>query len=80
MVCSLLEQEINAARELKNEMRALDFGAGNGISGECLADKFDCGALIGLDIVPEAQAAALRDRPEIYNDYYVMDLSEPSNK
>lgn len=77
-VCSLLEQEINAARELKNEMRVLDFGAGNGISGECLADKFDCGALIGLDIVPEAQAAALRDRPEIYNDYYVMNLSEPS--
>lgn len=78
MVCSLLEQEINAARDPKNEMRVLDFGAGNGISGECLADKFDCGALIGLDIVPEAQEAARRDRPEIYNDYYVMDLSEPS--
>jgi len=80
MVCTLLEQEINAARGPKNEMRVLDFGAGNGISGECLADKFDCDALIGLDIVPEARQAARRDRPEIYNDYYVMDLSEPSRK
>jgi predicted TPR repeat methyltransferase len=80
MVCSLLEQEINAARGPRGELRALDFGAGNGISGECLTDKFDCNALIGLDIVPEARDAAHRDRPEIYDAYYVMDLSEPSDK
>jgi hypothetical protein len=80
MVCSLLEQEIDAAGGLNGELRALDFGAGNGVSGECLADKFDCNALIGLDIVPEAREAARRDRPEIYDEYYVMDLSEPSDK
>ncbi|MGD2100325.1 MAG: methyltransferase [Desulfobacterales bacterium] len=79
-VCNLLAQQINAAKEPNDELKALDFGAGNGISGECLADKFDCEALIGLDIFPEAQEAARRDRPEIYDDYYVMDLSEPSDK
>lgn len=80
MVCTLLEQEINAVGGPDDELRALDFGAGNGVSGECLVDKFDCNALIGLDIVAEARDAARRDRPEIYDDYYVMDLSEPSDK
>lgn len=80
MICSLLEQEINAAGNPDNELRVLDFGAGNGIAGECLARKFDCNALVGLDIIPEARDAAHRDRPEVYNAYYVMDLSEPSEK
>jgi trans-aconitate methyltransferase len=80
MVCKLLEQQIHSAGQSIDELRALDFGAGNGISGECLADKFDCNTLIGLDIVPEARDAARRDRPEIYDEYYVMDLSEPSDK
>jgi hypothetical protein len=80
MVSSLLAQEIHAAGEPDIEIRALDFGAGNGVSGECFMDRFDCNALIGLDIFPEARIAAHRDRPEIYNDYYIMDLSEPSEK
>jgi trans-aconitate methyltransferase len=78
-VCNLLAREINADKRPNGELKALDFGAGNGVSGECLADKFDCEALIGLDIFPEAQEAAHRDRPEIYDDYYVMDLSQPSD-
>ena len=80
MICTLLEQEINAAGGPNGELRALDFGAGNGIAGECLADKFDCKAMVGLDIIPEARDAAHRDRPEIYDAYYAMDLSEPSDK
>jgi len=79
-VCSLLEEQIQSAGKPIDELRALDFGAGNGISGECLVDKLDCDTLVGLDIVPEARDAARRDRPEIYDEYYVMDLSDPSNK
>jgi hypothetical protein len=79
MVCSLLAQEINEAGSPDSEMRVLDFGAGNGIAGECLVEKFDCETVVGLDIIPEAKDAAHRDRPEIYDDYFVMDLSEPSN-
>jgi len=78
-VCSLLAQEIEKAGGPESEMRVLDFGAGNGIVGECLVEKFDCEAVVGLDIIPEAKEAAHRDRPEIYDDYFVMDLSEPSN-
>lgn len=80
MVCTLLEQQIHSSGDPIDNLRALDFGAGNGISGECFVDKFDCNSLVGLDIVPEARDAARRDRPEIYDEYYVMDLSEPSNK
>ncbi|MGD2184922.1 MAG: class I SAM-dependent methyltransferase [Desulfobacterales bacterium] len=78
-VCSLLSQEIDAAGGPSDQLRALDFGAGNGVSGECFAEKFDCKALVGLDIFAEAREAAQRDRPELYDAYYVMDLSEPSN-
>lgn len=78
MVCSLLADEIKAVEGPGEELRALDFGAGNGIVGECLADKFDCESLVGLDIIPEAMDAAHRDRPDVYDDYFVMDLSEPT--
>ena len=79
-VCNLLARQIYATGVADAELRALDFGAGNGIAGECLADKFDCKSLVGLDIIPEARDAAHRDRPEIYDAYYVMNLSEPSDK
>jgi hypothetical protein len=36
--------------------------------------------LVGLDILPEARAAALRERPDVYDDYYVMDLAEPGDQ
>lgn len=79
-VCSLLEKEIDVSEKRNGDLRALDFGAGNGIVGECLLDRLDCEVLIGLDIIPEAQKAAQRDRPDIYDDYYVMDLSNPKEE
>lgn len=79
-VCSLLEKEMEATADWNAGLRVLDFGAGNGMVGECLADRLDCEVLIGLDIIPEAQIAAQRDRPDIYDDYYVMDLSSPKEE
>jgi predicted TPR repeat methyltransferase len=79
MVCSLLAGEIDEAGGPQSDVRVLDFGAGNGIVGECLTEKFDCDAIVGLDIIPEAKDAAHRDRPHVYDDYFVMDLSDPSN-
>ncbi len=55
--------------------RVLDLGAGNGIGGEVLRDR-GVGHVVGLDIEPEARAAALRDRPGTYDDYLVADLAE----
>ena len=31
--------------------------------------------LVGVDIIPEAREAAIRDRPELYDEYYVADFT-----
>ena len=74
VICSMLKKELEAADP--ETLRVLDFGAGNGMVGECLEEKIGCEALVGIDIIPEAVTAARRDRPGLYDDYYVMDLCE----
>jgi predicted TPR repeat methyltransferase len=70
----LLDQVVTAAGEDTSRLRVLDVGAGNGMVGELL---FEQGAarVVGVDILPEAQAAAARDRPGVYDAYYVLDLT-----
>lgn len=51
----------------------LDLGAGNGIAAEHLR-RIGVEEIVGLDILPEAAAAAERDRPGVYDDYLVADL------
>ncbi len=52
----------------------LDVGAGNGMVGEKL-QELDVDQIIGVDIIEEAAAATERDRPGVYDDYYVLDLT-----
>lgn len=54
--------------------RVLDLGAGNGISGAALRE-LGAGSVVGLDLQPAARAAAARDRPGVYDDYVVADLT-----
>jgi predicted TPR repeat methyltransferase len=56
------------------ELRVLDLGAGNGIVAEELR-RVGVGHVIGLDLLPEAALAARRDRPAVYDDYMVADLT-----
>ena len=61
------------------DLRVLDVGAGNGIVGEEL-NEFGAGTIVGVDIIPEARDALERDRPGVYDDYLVIDLTEiPDN-
>jgi len=80
VVCGALKQQMIKQHEERKPLRALDFGAGNGQVGEQLSRKLDCETLVGLDIIPEARDAAVRERPEIYDDYYVMDLANPTER
>ena len=50
-------------------------GAGNGMMGEELK-KHGVSRLIGVDIIPEAYEATVRDRPGLYDAYYVEDLTD----
>ena len=52
----------------------LDLGAGNGMMGEELK-KHGISRLIGVDIIPEAYEATIRDRPGLYDEYYVEDFT-----
>jgi hypothetical protein len=58
------------------DLTLLDLGAGTGLVGE-LVDKLGVGAVIGLDVLPAARDACLRDRPGSYRDYIIGDLADP---
>lgn len=55
------------------ELRVLDLGAGNGMFGEQL-QSVGVARVIGVDISEEAHIACERDRPGIYDSYYVCDF------
>ena len=74
VVCGLLSAELDRAGVDPGTLTALDFGAGNGMVGERLS-QIGLGTIVGIDLLPEARAAARRDRPEIYDDYRVFDLN-----
>src|SRR6185437_13466950 len=64
--------------ELEREgLRVLDLGAGTGLVGELLRE-LGFSEVIGLDALPDARDACLRDRPGVYSDYLVGDLADPS--
>jgi predicted TPR repeat methyltransferase len=69
---------LEAVRRDRNggPFRAIDLGAGNGIVGEELRRTGAVG-VIGVDILAEAREAALRDRPGVYDEYLVDDLTAP---
>jgi len=73
-----LFEEVLAQHKVEPQtLRVLDVGAGNGMVGEQL---WTLGAqrLVGIDIVDEARAAALRDRSHVYADYLIEDLTDLS--
>ncbi len=57
-------------------LRLLDLGAGTGLVGE-LVRELGVGTVIGLDALPAARDACLRDRPGTYAGYLVGDLAAP---
>lgn len=74
-VTSILQSAVKQSEDNFSELRVLDFGAGNGMMGEELK-KHGVSRLIGVDIIPEAYDATVRDRPGLYDDYYVEDFTK----
>ena len=71
----ILKAAINQSNENFTELRVLDLGAGNGLMGEALK-KYGVSRMVGADIIPEAEMALERDRPSLYDAYYVADFCE----
>ncbi|CAN5764890.1 hypothetical protein BH24ACT25_BH24ACT25_05590 [soil metagenome] len=74
-VRGLLGDELGRAGADSTELRVIDVGAGNGMVGEELA-KLGVDSIVGVDIILEAAEAAERDRPGVYDDYFVVDLTD----
>lgn len=73
-VSELLKHALDASEQNFTELRVLDLGAGNGMMGEILKSH-GVARLIGADIIPEAKSACYRDRPGVYDEYYVEDFT-----
>lgn len=73
-VTSILEAAVRQSNDNFSELRVLDLGAGNGMMGEELK-KSGVSRLVGVDIIDEAYEATIRDRPGIYDAYYVEDFT-----
>lgn len=73
-VIELLRAAVATAGEQSTALRVLDVGAGNGMVGELLV-RAGVARLVAVDNIDAAKRAALRDRPGIYDAYYVTDLS-----
>jgi SAM-dependent methyltransferase len=74
VVRKMLEEQVVRAGADVASLRVLDLGAGNGIMAEELTAA-GVGAVVGVDIIPAARAAALRDRPGVYREYHVLDMT-----
>lgn len=73
-VGEILKRTLERSGQNFSELRVLDLGAGNGMMGEVMKG-YGVARLVGVDIIPEAKAACLRDRPSLYDEYYVADFT-----
>ena len=73
-VCGLLRDQLEQADVDASELRVLDVGAGNGMVGEEL-QRLGAPTIVAVDIIEEAEMAAERDRPGVYDAYYTVDLT-----
>lgn len=74
VLVEMLGRAMAAAGASPRELRVLDFGAGNGMVAEQLR-QLGAQAVVGVDLLPEARDAALRDRPGVYRDYLAVDMT-----
>ncbi|TPV94349.1 MAG: class I SAM-dependent methyltransferase [Myxococcales bacterium FL481] len=74
---TVVRELANSAGGSLSGYRVLELGAGNGMVGEQLR-AHGARDICGLDILPQARAAAERDRPGTYADYVVGDLTRPT--
>jgi predicted TPR repeat methyltransferase len=72
-IATLLDEQLDD--DAAADLRVLDVGAGNGMVGEEL-DRMGVAHIVGVDIIEEAAEAAQRDRPGVYDDYFVVDLTD----
>ncbi len=74
-ISNLLDSVVREYGECPAELSVLDVGAGNGMVGDELQD-LGVQSIVGIDIITAAKEATNRDRPDVYDDYRVADLTD----
>ncbi len=74
-VVGLMDDVLSDFPASPEDLRVLDIGAGNGMVGEQWR-KLGASRVVGMDIIEEARDAADRDRPSVYDDYHIADLTD----
>lgn len=65
---------VAGARLQPSSLTVLDVGAGTGLVGELLL-RGGVTRMVGVDALPAARAASVRDRPGVYSAYLIGDLA-----
>lgn len=78
-VTNLLGEVLIEQNQKPSELRVLDFGAGNGMEGEAL-QSLGTRNIVGVDIISAAKEATMRDRPWVYDNYLVCDMTDLSQE
>lgn len=73
-ICDNFKKALQGSNVNPLDLQVLEIGAGSGIFGEQLK-SVGIKRIAGLDILDIAREAAERDRPGLYDDYYVADLT-----
>jgi hypothetical protein len=79
VVCNLLKNHLRDRGSDESGFKVLDVGAGNGMVGEQLS-IIGADTIVGIDIIEQAKAAVLRDRPDVYKEYHIADLTDIPSK
>lgn len=74
-ISDLMQQNLESSSLDASDLVVLDVGAGNGMVGEELC-KLGTKSVVGIDIIGAAAEAVERDRPDVYDDYFVADLTQ----
>lgn len=74
-VVHLLDEVLRDDPHSVEDLRVLDLGAGNGMVGQELRN-IGVPRIVGVDIIPEAMEATHRDRPGVYDDYVIADMTD----
>jgi SAM-dependent methyltransferase len=75
VIREILEDCFRGDRVAPGDLSVLDLGAGNGMVAEQLAAA-GARRIVGVDIIKAAAEAARRDRADVYQDYFVLDMAE----
>nr|VFK43257.1 MAG: hypothetical protein BECKTC1821D_GA0114238_101621 [Candidatus Kentron sp. TC] len=77
-MCNILDKLFSDLNIDREKLHMLEIGAGSGIFASKLVERVGIGDISGLDLYEVAKIAAERDRPNLYKNYYVADLTDLS--